>query len=360
MPFLPLLLDARGLTPTQIAQVMFILPVFSLFVPSLWGMLADALRARVLLLRIASLGGALSMLLLLFDWKLAGSFLAVSCMCFFRSSVTPLADAAAHSMLEGSRARFSRIRLWGSLGFALFAGLGGYLDVSHHPERLVMISSTLYLIAFCFALRMEAPPLQHQPRVLGRTLQFIFASSLPLLLFGTVLHYVGHSMFDVYFGLHMRALHYDDSFVGLAWLIGVLCEVGVMFFGPRILAFSDPRRLMAFSTAAAIVRWFIVASTGDRALILASQTLHAFTFGLWYISMVKFVQDEAPEELRTSMQSVVLSSIGLGMMFGYLLGGVLFEEGGGRTVFLAAAVASTCATACYVRLASQRLVRAVS
>jgi PPP family 3-phenylpropionic acid transporter len=360
MPFLPLLLDARGLSPTQIAKVMFILPVFSLFVPSLWGMLADKFRARVLLLRVAALGGSLSMLLLLFDWKIAGSFFAVACMCFFRSSVTPLADAAAHSMLEGSSARFSRIRLWGSLGFALCAGLGGFLDVSHHPERLVMISSSLYLVSFLLALRMEAPPLQHQPRVLGRTLEFILASSLPLLLLGTVLHYVGHSMFDVYFGLHMRALGYDDSFVGLAWLIGVLCEVAVMFFGPRILTFADPRRLMAFCTAAAILRWFVVASTDHRVLILTSQTLHAFTFGLWYISMVKHVQDEAPEELRTSMQSVVLSAIGLGMMFGYLLGGHLFEAGGGRTVFLAAAVASTCATVCYVRLASTRLARAVS
>jgi PPP family 3-phenylpropionic acid transporter len=353
MPFLPLLFDARGLTPTQISHVMLLGPISSMLVPPLWGLLADALRARVVLLRVASLGGAASLMLLCFDWKVAGSFLAMSIIYFFRAAIAPLADTAAAAMLGGG-GRFSLIRAWGSLGFALFSGIGGWLDVSHHPLRLVALTSSLYFVSFLVTLKMDAPPLERQPKVLARTIRYLAIGPLPLLLFGTALHYVGQSIFDVYFSLHMRALHFDDSFVGLAWLVGVLCEVAMMFFAPRILAVYDARRVLLLCTAAAILRWSVTAVAVDRGVILLCQTLHALTFGLWYISTVKLVQDEAPEELRTSLQSAALTFMGLGALFGYLLGGSIYELEGGRTVFMAASVAAACATACYGLLAVRR------
>ena len=356
MPFLPLLFDSRGLTPTEIAQVMLLVPVGSLVVPSLWGLLADALRARVVLLRVASLGAGASLLLLYPEWKLAGSLFAMSFICFFRASIAPLADAAAHAML-GNRGRFSLIRMWGSLGFAIFCALAGWLDVSRHPARLVALASSVYFLSFLVTLKMDAPPLEHRPRVLARTIDHLTEHGLPLAMLGTVFHYVGQSMFDVYFSLHMRALHYDDTFVGMAWFVGVLCEVVIMFFAPRMLAVLDARRVMLLCTAVAIVRWSVTSIAVDQGIILLCQMLHAFTFGLWYVSLVKFVQDEAPDELRTSMQSVALTFMGLGALFGYLLGGSLFELGGGRTVFLTASVAAACATACYGLLAVRRLPR---
>ncbi len=360
MPFLPLLFQSRGLSPTEIASVMFLVPVASLLVPSLWGMIADALHARVLLLRIAALGSCLSILLLYPNWKLAGSFLAMSFICFFRASVTPLADAAAHSMLAESHGRFASIRVWGSLGFSLCAGLGGWLEVSHHPERLVLVSASVYLVSVLVALRMDAPPIARRPQVLSRTMRFVMTSALPLVLLGTVFHYLGHSMYDVYFALHLRALGYDDGVIGLGWMIGSGSEVVLMLFGARILAAHDPRRLMALSTVIAIFRWCVLARVTDPIVIMASQLLHAFTFGLWYLSMVKFVQDESPDELRTSLQSIAISAMGLGSMFGYLLGGSIFEASGGSAVFRVAALAATGATACYAVLAFRSRPRALS
>jgi PPP family 3-phenylpropionic acid transporter len=251
--------------------------------------------------------------------------------------------------------RFSLIRMWGSLGFAIMCGVGGWLDVSRHPARLVVLSSAVYLVSFFFTLKMDAPPLQRHPRVLARTLRQLAKHSLPLLLAGTVFHYVGHSMFDVYFSLHMRALHFDDGFVGMAWVVGVLCEVAMMFYAPRILAVADTRRVMLLCTAAAILRWSITAMVSDKVVILLCQTLHALTFGLWYVSMVKFVQDEAPDELRTSMQSVALTFIGVGALFGYILGGSIYELEGGSAVFMTASIAAACATACYGLLAVRRV-----
>jgi predicted MFS family arabinose efflux permease len=57
---------------------------------------------------------------------------------------------------------------------------------------------------------------------------------------------------------------------------------------------------------------------------------------------VRFVQSIAPERLRTSLQSVALSTFGGGSVVGYLVGGaVLHRHGGARTFQLASAGAAT-------------------
>jgi PPP family 3-phenylpropionic acid transporter len=127
-----------------------------------------------------------------------------------------------------------------------------------------------------------------------------------------------------------------------------------MFFAPRILALYDARHMLLLCSVVAVLRWIVTAVAHDAIVLLICQMLHAFTFGLWYVSTVKFVQDEAPDELRTSMQSIALTFIGLGALFGYLLGGSIYELEGGSSVFMAAAVGAACATACYGLLAVRK------
>lgn len=359
LPFAPLLFQDRGLSPDEIAWVMLLLPIGSLVIPSVWGIAADAFRARTGLLRIAAFGSAASVLMLLPDFGLVGAAVGMAAFCFFRSPITTLADAAAHAALKERRRSFANIRVWGSIGFAICAWLVGRLDGSHHPEQMLGVASLVYFLGFIVTLRLPSAPLPPQPKVLGRTLRYVVGSSLPLLLIGTAFHYVGHSMFDVYFGLHMRALGFGDDFIGLGWAVGVVCEITIMLFAPRILGAVDPRRLLVICTSAAMLRWMILSVATGKGIILAAQTLHAFSFGLWYLSMVKLVQDEAPEDLRTSVQSIAFTSMGLGMMIGYPLGGSIFETSGGAAVFQVGAVAAACATAFYGLLAARGIARAV-
>ncbi len=144
-PFLPLLLASRGLDPPQISWVMVLIPIANLFVPPLWGTLADKLGARLRLLRWASLGCAGSVLLLLPTWGFSGSLLAMGAFAFFRAPVPPLAAAATSSALGAGRLSFGRVRVWGSVGFASLALGLGLLQGSLHPGLLLGIASALYL-----------------------------------------------------------------------------------------------------------------------------------------------------------------------------------------------------------------------
>lgn len=89
-----------------------------------------------------------------------------------------------------------------------------------------------------------------------------------------------------------------------------------------------------------MLRWLLLSVLESELAVLASQTLHALTFGLWYLALVRYIQVRAPEAARTTVQSVLQAVNGAGMMLGYVVSGELFERGGGQDVFRFAACAA--------------------
>jgi MFS transporter, PPP family, 3-phenylpropionic acid transporter len=350
-PFLPLLFARRELRADQISWIMVLIPLASMTVPPLWGILADAFQARAKLLRIASVGSACSLFLLVPAKGVLQHMLAMAVFCFFRSPLVSLADAIAHAALADKGERFANIRIWGSVGFALFALLSGQLKSSSHVMLLLMLSGASYLLSAAAAFGVKSPRTAKEPWIFGRTLKQLKEPTMPLLLLATAIYYSGHATFDVYYGLHLKNLHFDDSFVGLAWATGVAVEIALMMVAPRILKNTPSAHLLAFSGIIAALRWYCLSQATSALGLLSIQPLHGVTFGLWYLSLVKTIQDNAPEALRASLQSFVLSAMGLGMMAGYLVGGRIFEFYDGRMLYLAATGSATLAALLYATMA---------
>jgi PPP family 3-phenylpropionic acid transporter len=346
-PFLTLLLEGRGLGPREIAWVMVVMPVGGLLVPPLWGVLADALRARLPLLRLACLGSGLVMLLFLPRWSVAGWVAVMALFTVFRSPIVALTDAMAVDALGGELG-FSRIRLWGSAGFAV-AALGlGLLDASSRPSLLVLATAAIYLLAVLSTWPLRAPPLRREHAVVRRLGAALAEPRFALFLLGNALHYLAHSTYDAYFGLHARRLGFGDGLVGAAWAVGVTAEIGVFAVGPWLLARVSSTTLLCIAATGAAVRWLLLSLTVSAVGLVALQSMHGLSFGLWLLSVVSFVQAGAPRELRTSLQSAAYSCLGLGTIGGYLGGGYLLARYGGSVLFQLAAAAAGAGLLCYL------------
>lgn len=340
LPFLPLLLAGQGLSATQVGWVMLIGPLCNLLAPPLWGWLADVFSARLLLLRLTGLGCAAGTLAFLGGTSFAWCLGAMALYSAFRAPILPLADTAAHTALGPAVHRFADIRVWGSLGFALFAFGIGQLHGTSNPKLMLGLTAGAYLMSTASTARLVAPPLQRNAGVGKQAMQFVLQSRLLLLFAGSALYYVAHGAFDVYFGLHMRALGHSDGFVGLAWMVAVGAEVALMRVAPRLLQHRSGEAFLVLAASASVLRWLLLSQIEGELAILGSQLLHAFTFGLWYLALVRYIQVRAPEAVRTTVQSVSQAAQGFGMMVGYLGGGQIFEAFGGGPLFVTAAVAS--------------------
>lgn len=347
IPFLPLVLSDRGFGAQAISTVMIVAPIGHLLVPPLWGMLADHFEARLGLLRLATLGGAAGTLALYPAHSLTQALAAMVLYCVFRTPIFPLVDATSVASLGEQRGRYARIRVWGSIGFALFATLAGHLGGSSRAQLLFFGSAGLQLLSTVATLRFVAGQPQPKRSLLPELFGFLTTGPMPLLLIGTAVYYGAHSTYDIYYGLHLRAAGHGDGFVGLALGLGVLAEVLVMFAAPRLLDRFDPYWFLVGAGGVAALRWSLLAFVTGAPLLLLLQPLHGITFGAWFVALVKLIQDRAPARLRTSVQAVIMASLGLGTILGYGAGGPAYELGGGALVFGAAGVASGLAVVIY-------------
>lgn len=347
------MLEGRGFSSREIAWVMVLSPVCNALVPPLWGLLADLYSARVALLRLAVLGSAAGALALAPAETLPAVLLAMAAYCFFRAPIFPLADVAAHVALPGQGARFATIRVWGSAGFAAFAAVAGALEASRTPLLLCGLAAAAYLVSTAGTLHLPSARLARRPGLLREVGPVVTAPAFLLLAAGNALHYVAHGAYDVYFGLYVRAAGHGDPFLGLAWVVAVSAEVGLMLVAPRLFGRARTSVLLAVGSGAAAVRFLLLGSVTGVFGLLAAQTLHALSFGLWYLSMVKHVQDSAPEHLRTTAQGAAQAAMGLGMIVGYLGGGEIFGAFGGARLFQAAAGAASLAVGCYAWMAAR-------
>lgn len=347
-PFLPLLLSSRGMGPDEIRWVMVLIPTTNLIVPPLWGSLADAARARLPLLRIACLGSALTVLLLLVSQGFWGHVAAIGALSLFRAPLISLGDATVYDALGGHRANFSVVRVWGSVGFALFVLLPGLAEGVHQVQVVVMSTALILLAAGLSTIPLKAPPIRREHHILAQTWRIMLRPAVLLALLSSAVYYGAHSMYDAWFSLHLRQIGHSDRFIGLAWSIGVLAEIVLMLLAPRFIHGIGSGVLLTLCAVIAVVRWSSLSLVTGEGAVMFSQILHAITFGLWYLSLVKFAQERAPDHLRTSLQSFTAAFMGLGMVVGYIGGGEVMDRYDGHELFRIAAFVAAGAVLLYV------------
>jgi predicted MFS family arabinose efflux permease len=121
--------------------------------------------------------------------------------------------------------------------------------------------------------------------------------------------------------------------VGVGWAIGAIAEVVVLLSGPRILRVVRTELLLTACAVVAMGRWLGMSFTSSPAVVLVLQALHGITYGLWYLGLVTFIQSQAEDRTRTTLQSIALSCAGLGAALASVAGGMLLERHGGFMLF---------------------------
>ncbi len=323
-------------------------PLFSLVAPPIWGTLADTLQARLPLLRLAGLGCAVAILFWLPTWSLWGHLLCMCGLAFFRAPLVPLADATTYSVMGGRRVDYSSVRVWGSIGFAACVLFIGVVHGSEHLVFLLTFASGVHLLSSVVTLPMQRPPFIRLGGVLKGAMAHIQQWPMVCLLLANALYYSGHSAHDIYFSLYVKQLGYGDAFLGLAWSIAVTAEICLMLLAPRFIHRIKSASMLCLCSLVASLRWEMTSLLSAKSALLLIQPLHAVSFGLWYLSLVKYVQSRAPENLRTTMQSVAAASVSLGMVIGYSVGGSMMHYFGGAALYQAASMVALASLGFYL------------
>lgn len=340
LPFWGLYLKQIGFTADQLGELTAMMVATKIVAPYLWGWLADKSGRSLGLIRLMTL---LALLFFSAFWYrqdyrwVAAVTLAFS---FFWNAVLPQFEAATMRHLWAEPNRYSRVRLWGSIGFIVAVlGIGRLLDyfsILYLPWIIAGLLAGNWLVAL---LTPEAPAL-HDRKTVDSLFKVLCKAEILAFFVVYLLLQVAHSPYYVFYSLYLQQHHYTTTLTGFLWALGVLAEILVFFWIYGLLNRCSLRSLLLWSLALSTLRWLIIAYGVELLpMILFAQLLHAASFGLAHVVAVQYIHRYFGKAGHQSKGQALYSSFsfGLGGMFGSYLSGYAWDLLGGTLVYVIAA-----------------------
>ena len=352
LPFLPLFLKAKGFSSVEIAFLIALLPIFKLIAPPIWGYLSDTLFSPKKVLIGTTFLSAVTFIFFSVLQNREWVYLLLSLYAFFRAPLIPLMNSLTFLFLGKKIENFTLIRVWGSIGFIVTALTVGKLlqklsVVIFFPVFMATIIFANMIVAFLFP-DLEPPARGKSRKNLVRLLtnrNFLY------FILVSMISRIADGPYYSFFSLHLKNLGFGEGFIGIAWSVGVVAEVGIFLIAPYFLRRFSNRAILYVAYFAGVIRWSLVALFAQPAILLFSQLFHGLTFGAFYAASVSYVERSNPPEFRATAQSVFASfAFNLGVLLGYLYSGPVMEHYGAKVLFLSAAGISLVATLMLTRV----------
>jgi len=334
-PYFTLYLQSLGQSAFAIGVLMSLMQVMRLLAPNLWGWLADHLGHKVAIVRLSAALSLAGFLTFFFTRDFAGLFLGMAVMAFFWSASLPLVEALTLAQLEGRPDRYGRIRLWGSVGFIVaVTGAGMLLDATGLPTLLwictAILGGILGIALLLGETRPAAPAAAHAP--LGPELR---RPAVVAFLAACFFMSAAHGPFYFFYSIHLVGAGYGKTLVGALWSLGVVAEILVFIYMPRLQQAFSLRAILLFSVAVAVARFLLIGWAVDSlALLVVAQLMHGATFGAFHAGSVAVLNRWFAPQHQARVQAVYGSiSFGAGGMLGGLLAGQTWDSLGPELSF---------------------------
>ncbi|MCG6869366.1 MAG: MFS transporter [Gammaproteobacteria bacterium] len=341
LPYWGLYLKDLGYSPERIGSVMALIMATKIVAPNVWGPIADHTGRRIDLIRIASLLSVAAFGVLLFRTDPLSMYLALTAYAFFWNASLPQFEAITLNHLRSDAHRYSRIRLWGSVGFIVAVLLMPILLKVEDLGLSVLPAVVFFLLVAIWltTLVVSEYATQRDTRDAGEFLDVLRQPRTVAFLVACLLAQASHGPYYTFFSIYLADHGYSKETIGILWALGVAAEVGVFFSVHRWLVRFGAANILLVALALTVLRWVMIATLVDSILFLVlAQTLHAASFGLLHAAAIHLVHSLFPGKTQGRGQALYSSvSFGAGGAIGSLASGIAWAHWEPVWVFLLAA-----------------------
>lgn len=340
VPYWSLYLQSFDFDAQTIGGLMAILMASRIVAPNIWGWLADHTGQRLRIVRYGAFFTCLMFVLIFWQDSAIGIALVMTGFSFFWNAVLPQFEVLTLTHLKGREALYSRIRLWGSIGFiAAVMGLGWLLDlVNIRWLPLAMLGLMVMIWLSSLLVVGQTPPRSSDES--GFLRQLLRPQVIVFFLICLLVQF-SHGPYYTFYSVLMESLGYSRTEIGLLWSVGVVAEVIIFIFMPKLIGGLGLRALMLISLMLSVVRWLLIGLLPENLLLmLFAQTLHAVSFGALHAVGIALVHHYFSPSNHGQGQAIFSSlGFGVGGALGALCSGLMWENLGAAATFSVAAVA---------------------
>lgn len=344
--FMPLWFSDRGLSASDIGQVLGAAALLRVLAGPGWGNVADRLgRRRPVLFCAAATASGLGV-----AYVAASGFLPLLLIASVQgvaaSAINPLADSLALALARERRIAYGPVRAVGSAAFMAATAGTGWLLAWAGSWLVPWLQALGYAAAAAFSL---ALPEAVGTRAGAQALAGLALFRIPafrLAVVSTALIQGAHAAFYGFAALYWRSQGIGDSVIGLLIAEGIVAEILLFARGRRLIERLGPAGLTGCAAGASVLRWVVTGFALPLPVLVLVQPLHAATFAMQHLSAMLVLSRFVPRE-RAATAQAIHSALGYGAPTGLMMlvsgwvyaryGGVVFwvmAVVGGSAVFL--------------------------
>lgn len=353
LPYLPVWLDWRGLSPQEIGLVTA-LPLIIRLIATPWlAMAADRGQShRRIVVQLAWIGLAAALALPLAHglWPILG---LVVVLLVALPSTMPLAETVAMTGVRLARLDYGRMRLWGSITFIVMNIAGGWALAAWGADVVVVmivlgcvstVAAAHLLPAIPVASDSDAPLATTAAGLrpgLAETVALLCDRRVALFLIAAGATQASHAVFYAFGVIHWRGQGLAAGTIGLLWAAGVVVEVALFAVSGRMVALAGAVGLLALGAAAAVLRWGVMAFDPGIGTLVVLQLVHGLTFGATHLGAMHVIERIVPASqagCAQALHATVTSGVAMGLAL--YLAGALYGPFGGASYLAMAALAA--------------------
>ncbi|MGL5314999.1 MAG: MFS transporter [Peptostreptococcaceae bacterium] len=337
--FLPVYLEnTLGFTSSQVGVIVSIPSILGILFVPIWGLLSDLLNKQKLILWI----NVLVSLFCAGIYTITKSFMSVFIIAIFlemfRNSILPFTDTITTSYCEKENKNYGKIRVIGSLSFAIASFLCGQLIKATNNDLMFFYVFMVSMIG-CLIVTPTLPTLSSE----GQTEKLNLKEDLPalfknkayllILLCGVCVTSLTEAMM-AFQGIHLMSLGAGSDLVGLLTVFMVIPELFFMVKSKSLLEKHGMVKMIGFASIALIVRWVVYFFTSNPWLFMIATSMHGVSVSIMIICAFDFIAKVVDKKLYTTSMTVYTFTIGVSYSLMKLLYGGLIDSFGIKSIFV--------------------------
>lgn len=331
LPLISLYLESIGLSGVQIGTITAANAFIGIFTGPFWGYVSDKTDKHKAIL----IGLLLALSLAAFSLTLTTNygllFILFMIYAFVLSPINPLMDGITlHSSLP-----FGKIRLWGSVGFALAAFFTGMIAARTFLAVIFYILILSVLMTALFIWRTNIKISHTNPVNLSQLKQLLTNKKFIVFLIYAMLITSTFGGMNTYFGLYFKYIGGNVVLVGVAFLLFALSEAPFMHLISRYLETHTPYKLLMIVPVLGLIRWLFYGLTSSPVLVLATFAIQGLFYAPMLIGGAEYIRLELPANLRTTGVTLYTAiGFGLGGIFINFISGYIYDHYPANVIFL--------------------------
>ena len=346
VPYWGLYLQWQGFSAQEIGEITAIFLGARIIAPNLWASLADFHGQRMRIVRVTSIIGTIAFSAILLDNSYIWIAVVMLVFSIFWNATLPQFEANTLQHLGENSHHYSKIRLWGSIGFIFTVTALGIvfekISIDLMPIALIITMTGISIMSLSVPESSDHN-LTHKQLPLRDILK-----QPAIIAFFTVCFLVilSHGPYYTFYSIYLEQNGYSRTLIGQLWALGVIAEVIVFIFMHRFIPRYGLRLILILSLLLSTLRWLLIGLFPNMiTVLLFAQLLHAASFGTFHAAAIAWVHQHFVGKNQARGQALY-SSIGFGAggVLGSLTSGYLWDNPGPTFTFILAGISTLLAS----------------